>query len=580
MSSTNKLKEQLSTRLKKPSGKIPNESSEPSTHTYIRSHQRNFSLPINNVFKSTSISNNESIDFTSTSSLHDNNCAILKNKLNSNDFDDDLSSNSDTGSTGTYIIERNSVNDNSKSDTMPHFDTDNEEFKKSNSMVKKLRSSWVNEWHSKLNQNKINTSSELNVPKSDIKPPKSPKSNRFSRKSNIPLLNSSSLKDLSDKSVKNASSDDDTRSILRDAENCMNMMEAKVDKANNYKSIQSNRTFNLRRDRFSKPSEDSKKKQDLKTGNDKSCLSKTSQNLSSSMSRVDCGRFSLRTTKAVQPNSSPLLSTRKNLSTKKKWNSSILSNKNVPLNKETELENWKRRKNYDPMKAAAEGKKKELQKATFSKGAISSYNTGNPVLRSASFHGRDMFLQDDEDDDDSDLWDQNSLNHYEPVGDWHMFPQPPATSRDHSPSQRKNENMLSSSANASLATLPTRILEKNGSFSTFYSSTSSSLDVSSMHDALYDSKDTSNLVQLSYKAKKRGIELMKRIRNELPEYDDEELERGIKNIDLNEDLYRVPMDSWEMCVTATNVNCVNKIFQILEEVLFKDVGCRDNELDN
>lgn len=40
-----------------------------------------------------------------------------------------------------------------------------------------------------------------------------------------------------------------------------------------------------------------------------------------------------------------------------------------------------------------------------------------------------MFLHDDEDgDDDSDLWDQNSLNHYEPVGDWHKFPQPPAVS--------------------------------------------------------------------------------------------------------------------------------------------------------
>lgn len=31
-------------------------------------------------------------------------------------------------------------------------------------------------------------------------------------------------------------------------------------------------------------------------------------------------------------------------------------------------------------------------------------------------------------------------------------------------------------------------------------------------DALFDDKDTLNMVQLSHKAKKRGIDLMKRIR--------------------------------------------------------------------
>jgi len=65
---------------------------------------------------------------------------------------------------------------------------------------------------------------------------------------------------------------------------------------------------------------------------------------------------------------SPLLSARKNLSSKKKWNSSILKNVIQTPNKETELENWKRRKNYDPLKAAAQGKKKDYQKpSSFSK---------------------------------------------------------------------------------------------------------------------------------------------------------------------------------------------------------------------
>jgi hypothetical protein len=61
------------------------------------------------------------------------------------------------------------------------------------------------------------------------------------------------------------------------------------------------------------------------------------------------------------------LSARKNLSSKKKWNSSILCNKVQTPNKETELENWKRRKNYDPLKAAAQGKKKDHQKPSSSK---------------------------------------------------------------------------------------------------------------------------------------------------------------------------------------------------------------------
>lgn len=49
-------------------------------------------------------------------------------------------------------------------------------------------------------------------------------------------------------------------------------------------------------------------------------------------------------------------------------------------------------------------------------------NSGNPVLRSASFHGRDVFSQED----DSDGWEQKSLHFFQPVDDWHKLPQPPA----------------------------------------------------------------------------------------------------------------------------------------------------------
>ncbi|KAL4103729.1 hypothetical protein QTP88_019073 [Uroleucon formosanum] len=579
MNSDYKWREQTSSRLN--GSKARNSGENGSTiNNFVRRHQRNLSLPINNVFEPTTTK----ADFASITTMSNSkgngisySSPVHKNYQESNDCDDS-SSNSDTGSTGTYIIERNDTSNDNKSEQSPDCDDNVDDFKKSNSMVKKLRSSWVNEWHSKLNQNKSSLLSPIPLLKSDIKP-NSPVLTKHTRKSNIPLPNASSIKDLSENSVKSISSDDDTRILLKDAENCVSLLEAKVEK-NVHTTIQYNRTFNLRRDRFAKPQQDTNKKNvDFKTANDKSNLYKpSSQNLSSSLSRVDCGRYSLRTSRVPQPNSSPLLSARKNLSSKKKWNSSILCNKVQTPNKETELENWKRRKNYDPLKAAAQGKKKDHQKpSSFSK-EKSVENSGNPVLRSASFHGRDGFSQED----DSDGWEQKSLHFYDHVDDWHKLPQPPATSRDHSPPPSKNEN-LSSSANSSLAMLPTLISAHSGSptflhksLSAFNSSTSSSLDVSSMPDALFDNKDTLDMVQLSYKAKKRGIELMKRIRKELPEYDDIVLTRGIASIDLMDDSFHIPMKSWGMSVSATNINCVDNIFKILENVLFKDNDSREN----
>ncbi|XP_015371448.1 PREDICTED: uncharacterized protein LOC107167073 [Diuraphis noxia] len=583
MNSDYKWREQTSSRLNGSKARDSGENGS-TMNNIVRKHQRNLSLPINNVFQPTT-TKSDTMSITTMSNSKDNGISysspVHKNYQESNDCDDS-SSNSDTGSTGTYIIERNDTSIDNKSEQSPDIDDSVDDFKKSNSMVKKLRSSWVNEWHSKLNQNKSSLSSPMPLLKSDIKS-KSPILMRPTRKSNIPLPNASSIKDLSEISVKTISSDDDTRLFLKDAENCVSMLEAKVEKTG-HTAIQYNRTFNLRRDRFAKPQQDTNKKNlDSKTTNDKSNLYKpSSQNLSSSLSRVDCGRYSLRTSRVPQPNSSPLLSARKNLSSKKKWNSSILCNKVQTPNKETELENWKRRKNYDPLKAAAQGKKKDYQKpSSFSK-EKSVENSGNPVLRSASFHGRDGFSQED----DSDGWEQKSLHFYDHVDDWHKLPQPPATSRDHSPPPSKNEN-LSSSANSSLAMLPTLISAHNGSptflhksLSAFNSSTSSSLDVSSMPDALFDDKDTLDMVQLSYKVKKRGIELMKRIRKELPEYDDIVLTRGIASIDIMDDSYHIPMKSWGMSVSATNVNCVDNIFRILENVLFRDNDSKEDNSDN
>lgn len=60
---------------------------------------------------------------------------VHKNYQESNDCDDS-SSNSDTGSTGTYIIERNDTSNDNKSEQSPDCDDSVDDFKKSNSMVK------------------------------------------------------------------------------------------------------------------------------------------------------------------------------------------------------------------------------------------------------------------------------------------------------------------------------------------------------------------------------------------------------------------------------------------------------------
>lgn len=61
---------------------------------------------------------------------------VHKNYQESNECDNDSSSNSDTGSTGTYIIEKNDVSIDNKSDQSHDYGDNIDDFKKSNSMVK------------------------------------------------------------------------------------------------------------------------------------------------------------------------------------------------------------------------------------------------------------------------------------------------------------------------------------------------------------------------------------------------------------------------------------------------------------
>ncbi|KMQ90974.1 dentin sialophospho isoform x2, partial [Lasius niger] len=103
-----------------------------------------------------------------------------------------------------------------------------------------------------------------------------------------------------------------------------------------------------------------------------------------SMSRTDTGRFSMR---APKPTHHPPNSQKINQKPSKDHKKSGRSNSTL-TSKEVEFQNWKRRKSYDPMKAAAEGRKKLMDNTKKHHSTEDgSSNHDNSVLRSASFHG-------------------------------------------------------------------------------------------------------------------------------------------------------------------------------------------------
>ncbi|XP_017876812.1 uncharacterized protein LOC108623056 isoform X2 [Ceratina calcarata] len=120
-----------------------------------------------------------------------------------------------------------------------------------------------------------------------------------------------------------------------------------------------------------------------------------------SISRTDSTRFSMRAPKSthhapvVQRPAQKVIKDQKNSG---RSNSTLTS-------KEVEFQNWKRRKSYDPMKAAAEGRKKLIDN---SKKHHSTEDSGgnhdNSVLRSASFHGTGGTLSL------ANEWSDNELN--------------------------------------------------------------------------------------------------------------------------------------------------------------------------
>ncbi|XP_077278516.1 uncharacterized protein LOC143906344 isoform X1 [Temnothorax americanus] len=121
-----------------------------------------------------------------------------------------------------------------------------------------------------------------------------------------------------------------------------------------------------------------------------------------SISRTDTGRFSMR---APKPTHHPPGSQKTNQKPSKDHKKSGRSNSSL-TSKEVEFQNWKRRKSYDPMKAAAEGRKKLIDSTKKHHSTEDgSGNHDNSVLRSASFHGTGGALSLAND------WSDNELNY-------------------------------------------------------------------------------------------------------------------------------------------------------------------------
>ncbi|XP_073988640.1 uncharacterized protein isoform X2 [Rhodnius prolixus] len=158
------------------------------------------------------------------------------------------------------------------------------------------------------------------------------------------------------------------------------------------------------------------------------------------LTRTDNARLSLRA--KISPQSPLLSGPRPDLIVKKKQtpvgnqsSSGGGGRSNSTLSsKEVEFQNWKRRKNYDPMKAAAEGKRKEAAKKSPVNVMTQSTTTASTtpkspvtaVLRSASFHGTRQLAapSSSEDDEEETLSAEDE--------DWPVL-QAPKTSLENSP---------------------------------------------------------------------------------------------------------------------------------------------------
>lgn len=130
-----------------------------------------------------------------------------------------------------------------------------------------------------------------------------------------------------------------------------------------------------------------------------------------SLSRNEVGRYSMRVQKSTINLNSQV---RTNQKLNRDGKNSGRSNSTL-TSKEVEFQNWKRRQSYNPLKAAAVGKKKTVDVVTRKHHSIDdeqdNNNRDNSVLRSASFHGTrgTLSLADDWSDNDNNFIESREI---------------------------------------------------------------------------------------------------------------------------------------------------------------------------
>lgn len=274
---------------------------------------------------------------------------------------------------------------------------------------------------------------------------------------------------------------------------------------------------------------------------------------SPSFSRTDCGRFSMRT--RPTPTTPVLSGAKKDTIGKKKITTGSGSSgggrSNSTLSsREVEFQNWKRRKSYDPMKAAAEGKKKEAAKkqttsSTMTQSTNSTITTPkspvNPVLRSASFHGTRQLTVSSSDDEEEIV-----LSGEEEEEEWPAL-QVPRTSLENTP-QGSRISLYSNNSNpSSLRTRP----KLEG----------------------VDNLVISALSGLSSKLKGSSCNLLKKLRYL---YDEDspkchQLSAEIEQLEASEPgSPQVKSPSRELSTTLRNLKRLESMLKVLDDVLFDD----------
>uniref|UniRef100_A0A1B6D2F0 CEP170 C-terminal domain-containing protein n=1 Tax=Clastoptera arizonana TaxID=38151 RepID=A0A1B6D2F0_9HEMI len=280
-----------------------------------------------------------------------------------------------------------------------------------------------------------------------------------------------------------------------------------------------------------------------------------------SFSRTDCGRFSMRAQKP-SPQSPPMSSLKKDV--KKKSGSCNRSNSTLS-SKEVEFQNWKRRKSYDPMKAAAEGKKKEAARKQppvanpMTQSTITTPKSPvNPVLRSASFHGTRQLVVSSSDDEEEEV----ILSAEEE--DWPVL-QVPRSSLENTP-KGSHVSLYSTNSTSSLRARPK--LETN-------SRTKMEINkcLVEQEEKGVDTLVISALSGLSHKLKGNSCNLLKKLRYL---YDEDspkghQLNAEIEQLEASEPgSPQVKSPSRELSTTLRNLKRIENMLKVLDDVLFDE----------